>query len=137
MPLHLSGSDTSVDGGLSRRRFLAGAAVVGLSAEMGVAPDPAAAAPDASRPNVVLVVADDMGRSCLRSYGGVEHDMTRLAAFAGQGMQFNYFHCRAMCTSSRQVLLTSKHLHEAEDDEKPMLAHVMQQAGYTTGIARK
>ena len=57
------------------------------------------AAPDA-RPNIVLVLADDMGFSDLGCYGG-EIQTPNLDRLAAEGMRFSQFYNCALCGPSR------------------------------------
>jgi len=43
----------------------------------------------AARPNVVLIMADDMGYECMRSNGGETYDTPRLDQLGATGMGFN------------------------------------------------
>ncbi|MCG8442855.1 MAG: sulfatase-like hydrolase/transferase [Caulobacterales bacterium] len=63
--------------------------------------DPAAPA----RPNIVLILADDLGWSDLGSYGG-EIATPHLDALAAGGLRFTNFHSAAKCFPSRAALLT-------------------------------
>jgi arylsulfatase A len=86
-------------------------------------------------------MADDLGRYALGAYGGAEFETPRLDDLARQGMKLTNCHSRAMCTPTRNVLLTGKGLHRATRTERrpadPTLADVFNQAGYHTGFAGK
>jgi len=64
------------------------------------------------RPNVVLILNDDMGYSDLGCYGGEVHtpNLDRLAA---RGIRFTQFYNTARCSPSRASLLTGLHPHQA------------------------
>ena len=66
--------------------------------------------PEATRPNIVLIMADDMGFSDLGCYGG-EIETPRLDALAGQGIRFSQFHNNALCGPSRASLMTGVNPH--------------------------
>jgi arylsulfatase len=57
------------------------------------------------RPNILFVVADDLGWTDLGSYGG-EIDTPNLDALAQQGIQFTDFHVSVSCSPSRSMLLS-------------------------------
>ncbi|HEY1381187.1 MAG TPA: arylsulfatase [Gemmataceae bacterium] len=82
---------------------------------------PLAAAP---RPNVVVILADDMGYSDLGCYGG-EIATPNLDALAAGGLRFTQFYNCARCCPTRAALLTGLYPHQAgighmmEDKGKP------------------
>lgn len=65
----------------------------------------AAPAPGAPRPNIVLIMADDMGYSDLGCYGG-EIETPALDALAAGGLRFTQFYNGARCCPTRASLLT-------------------------------
>lgn len=65
-----------------------------------------------SAPNVVLVMADDMGFSDLGCYGG-EIETPALDGFADDGLQCTQFYNQARCCPSRASLLTGLYPHRA------------------------
>jgi arylsulfatase len=73
-------------------------------------PDPDNGA--AARPNILLIVADDMGFSDLGSFGG-EIDTPNLDRLAHDGIRFTNFHASTMCSPSRAMLLTGVDSHLA------------------------
>lgn len=64
------------------------------------------------RPNVIVVLCDDLGFSDLGCYGS-EIDTPNLDALAVGGAQFSNFHAAPMCSPSRAALLTGMNPHEA------------------------
>ena len=69
--------------------------------------------PDAqpARPNIVLVLADDMGFSDIGCYGG-EIETPHLDRLARRGTRLTQFYNTARCTPSRASLLTGLHPHQ-------------------------
>ena len=65
-----------------------------------------------SRPNVLLIVADDLGFSDIGPFGG-EIATPTLDALATQALQFTNFHVLPTCSPSRSVLLTGTDNHVA------------------------
>src|SRR5215468_8574154 len=59
----------------------------------------------AGRPNVVLILADDLGYSDLGCYGG-EIETPNLDRLAARGLRFSSFYNTARCSPSRASLLT-------------------------------
>src|SRR5512132_862265 len=64
-----------------------------------------------TRPHVVLVVADDMGFSDLRCYGG-EIATPTLDRLGRAGVRFSRFYNTTRCSPSRASLLTGLHPHQ-------------------------
>lgn len=64
------------------------------------------------RPNIVLILADDLGFSDLASYGS-EISTPNLDELARQGLRFSNFHMAANCAPSRAMLLTGVDSHRA------------------------
>jgi arylsulfatase len=70
----------------------------------------AGAAERSDRPNIVLIVADDLGYGELGCYGQKIIETPRLDALARQGMRFTQFYSGApVCAPARCVLMTGKH----------------------------
>jgi arylsulfatase A-like enzyme len=63
------------------------------------------------RPNIVLILNDDMGYSDLGCYGGEVHTPT-LDRLARDGLRFSQFYNTARCSPSRASLLTGLHPHQ-------------------------
>lgn len=72
---------------------------------------PAAAAQPAQAPNIVLILADDMGYSDLGCYGA-EIRTPNLDALAQRGVRFTQFYNTARCCPSRASLLTGMYSHQ-------------------------
>ena len=135
---------------LTRRNFLAGTAA-GLA---GAALGSAQTARAGRRPNIVLVLADDMGFSDLGCYGS-EIETPNLNGLAKQGVKFTQFYNCARCCPSRAALLTGLYSHRAgvghmvdkagpapgyANDLSPhsrTIAQVLKGAGYQTAMAGK
>ncbi len=80
----------------------------------------AAASP--SRPNIVVILTDDMGFSDLGCYGG-EIATPNLDKLAGGGLRFTQFYNTARCCPTRACLLTGVYPHQAG------VGHMMQDHG--------
>ena len=63
-------------------------------------------------PNIVLLLADDLGFSDLASYGS-EINTPNLSTLARQGVQFSNFHVAANCAPTRAMLMTGVNNHRA------------------------
>jgi N-sulfoglucosamine sulfohydrolase len=66
----------------------------------------------ATRPNVVLIVADDHGREALGCYGNPAIQTPNLDQLAAEGVRFTHAYCTsASCSPSRTVILSGLHNH--------------------------
>jgi arylsulfatase A-like enzyme len=109
--------------------------------------------PTTNQPNVVLVLADDLGYSDLGCYGG-EIDTPNLDKLASGGTRLTQFYNTARCSPSRASLLTGLHPHQTgigvlTGDDSPVgykgnlnrncatMAEVFSAAGYATALAGK
>ncbi|MCU0978549.1 MAG: sulfatase-like hydrolase/transferase [Pirellulaceae bacterium] len=94
----------------SRVPFLLGSCLFALCAA-GAIPGVSAA----NKPNVVFVLADDLGWGELGCYGQQKIPTPNIDRLAGQGMRFTQHYSGApVCAPSRCVLMTGKHLGHAE-----------------------
>ncbi|MEM1069557.1 MAG: sulfatase-like hydrolase/transferase [Planctomycetota bacterium] len=67
---------------------------------------------DDRRPNIVLIMVDDMGFSDIGCYGG-EIETSNLDALAAGGVRFDQFYNSGRCCPTRATLLTGLHPHQA------------------------
>jgi arylsulfatase A-like enzyme len=79
---------------------------------------PATAAAQNSRPNVLLIVADDMGYSDAGCYGG-EIATPNLDLLARNGLRFTQFYNTARCWPSRAAILTGYYAQQVRRDTVP------------------
>src|SRR5213075_1827703 len=77
-----------------------------------LSPAPLAAADPGPRPNVLLILADDLGFSDLGCYGS-EIATPNLDALARRGLRFTQFYNAARCCPTRAALLTGLYPHQA------------------------
>jgi len=109
--------------------------------------------PGSTRPNVVLILADDMGFSDLGCYGG-EIVTPNLDVIGRGGVRFSNFYNTARCSPSRASLLTGLHPHQTgigilTNDDRPhgypgtlnqhcaTLAEILRDQGYATCLSGK
>lgn len=103
--------------------LLAGALVTGW----------AVAAP-ANRPNIVLILADDLGYTDIASYGS-EINTPTLSALAQAGVSFTNYHTAANCAPARAMLLTGVDAHLAGVPNIPeMLAPEQRRHAHYQGV---
>ena len=91
------------------------------------------------RPNVVLLMVDDMGFSDLGCYGG-EINTPNLDALASRGLRFTQFYNCAKCETTRATLLSGKYYPEVGNTELKnciTIAEGMKSAGYHTIMTGK
>ncbi len=88
-----------------------------------------------NRPNILLILNDDMGYSDLGCYGG-EIDTPNLDALARNGLRFTQFYNTARCSPSRASLLTGLHPGDLNHSCVTM-AEVLKDAGYRTYMSGK
>jgi arylsulfatase len=93
----------------------------------------------AERPNIVVIMADDMGFSDLGCYGS-EIETPHLDALAREGLRFSQFYNTAKCHSSRVSLLTGQYCIAAGDtamSHAVTSAEVLGSGGYFTAMTGK
>jgi arylsulfatase A-like enzyme len=90
-------------------------------------------------PNIVLILADDLGFSDLGSYGS-EIATPNLDRLANHGLRFSQFYNTAKCHSSRVSLLTGRWCRQAGDESlhrAVTIPEVLQAGGYSTMMTGK
>src|SRR5579871_316052 len=109
---------------MSRRHVVTslGAAALGLvalgKAEAQEAQAAQEAQPEPSRPNILLILVDDMGFSDLGCYGSEIHT-PHLDSLAHNGLRFTQFYNTARCWPSRAAILTGYYAHQVRRDTLP------------------
>ncbi|MGL4398288.1 MAG: sulfatase-like hydrolase/transferase [Luteolibacter sp.] len=111
-----------------------------------------ASAKPTTQPNVVIILADDLGVECLSSYGGTSLKTPNLDKLATQSMRFTRCFSNPFCSPSRASLLTGRYpfknglkvvLHSRTQEDiylhpdQPSFARQLKQAGYATELAGK
>lgn len=105
------------------------------------------------KPNVIFILADDLGYGDLGCYGQKKIQTPHLDRMAAEGLRFTQFYAGStVCAPSRSVLMTGQHLGhttvrgnagksnlEAQTlrDEDVTVAEVLKSAGYSTGLIGK
>ena len=93
----------------------------------------------AERPNIVLIMCDDMGWSDIGCYGG-EVQTPNLDRLAAAGMRFTQFYNNAKCTTTRASLVTGLYPRPKGGLLKTnmvTIGEVLQSAGYRTVLCGK
>ena len=97
------------------------------------------AASQSNRPNIVLIMADDLGFADIGCYGS-EIRTPNLDALAAKGLRFSQFYNTAKCHSSRVSLLTGLYCDQAGGaslSRGATIAEVLGKAGYSTSMVGK
>ncbi|GAB2561476.1 hypothetical protein GCM10027085_60860 [Spirosoma aerophilum] len=107
----------------------------------------------AGKPNIIVIMADDMGYSDLGCYGGEIHT-PNIDYLANNGIRYTQFYNTSRCCPTRASLLTGLYNHQAgigkmtDAEDEPgyrghmtentvTLAEVLKSAGYQTGMTGK
>jgi arylsulfatase A len=128
---------------LARRPLAGPASVIILSIVSLCAAAAAGASSPAARPNVILILADDMGYECLGANGGASYETPHLDRLAARGMRFEHCYSQPLCTPSRVALMTGLYNQRNYirfgllDPEAVTFAHILKEAGYRTCVAGK
>ena len=113
--------------------------VASLAITFAVPDSAALSAEEKQRPNIVLIMADDLGFADLGCYGS-EIETPNLDKLAGDGLRFTQFYNTAKCHSSRVSLLTGLYCDQAGSaslSRGATIAEVLGQAGYSTAMVGK
>ncbi|MFP4384552.1 MAG: sulfatase [Spirochaetia bacterium] len=100
-----------------------------------------------NRPNLLLIVADDMNWDALGAFGCPTHNTTpNIDRLAGEGIRFNHAHITiAVCQPSRSAMMTGLYPHQSGGEGFhhlrhpgiPILPELLRGSGYTVGILGK
>lgn len=134
--------------------FLCSLSLVAGFPRQASAADPAGTAKRA-RPNIIFILADDLGHGDLGCYGGNKIRTPHLDQMAAEGMRFDRFYAgSSVCAPSRCTLMTGLHTGhtpirdnaqraKGAEGQRPMqagtktVAEQLRRAGYATGIIGK
>lgn len=95
------------------------------------------------RPNIVLIMADDLGYECLSCNGSQMYQTPHLDALAASGMRFKHAHSQPICTPSRVQIMTGIYNNRNYvrfgflDPQVTTFGNLLRDAGYATCIAGK
>src|SRR5688500_5457902 len=90
------------------------------------------------RPNVVLIMADDLGYETIGANGGTSYKTPALDRLAAEGVRFTHCYVQPLCTPTRVQLMTGKYnvrnyANFGEMDPQAVtFGNLFKQAGYAT-----
>ncbi len=130
--------------------LVSGAAVIALCGQIGRAENPKAA----DRPNIVVILADDLGYGDLSCYGAKDLRSPHIDRLASAGMRMDEFYANCpVCSPTRAALLTGRYqelvgvpgvirTHARNNwgdlaDDAVLLPELLRKAGYRTAIVGK
>jgi len=96
-----------------------------------------------NRPNIVLIMADDMGYESLGCNGSTEYKTPYIDRLANEGIRFENCYSQPLCTPSRVKIMTGKYNfrnYEAFgylNPKEKTFGNLLKDAGYATCIAGK
>jgi arylsulfatase A len=108
-----------------------------------------AATPPENRPNIIFILADDLGIDALGCYGGDDFKTPVLDGLAARGIRFERAYCTPICGPTRAQLITGQYpfrngaididgtMNAAKPDTCPSLPATLKRAGYATGMTGK
>ncbi len=140
---------------MNRREFIkfaAGGAAAVVMSNYGCSVGGSSGA-TAERPNIILIMADDLGYGDIGCYGSKKIRTPNIDALAGGGLKFRDYHSNCpVCSPTRAALLTgryqqrcgiegvvtaARHRHTGMALEEVTFAEVLKRHGYATGIFGK
>ncbi|MDR3734586.1 MAG: arylsulfatase [Acidobacteriaceae bacterium] len=103
------------------------------------------------KPNIVVILSDDVGYGDISCYGGIHVNTPRIDSLAADGLRFTDAHAdAATCTPSRYAMLTGSYAWRKDnvqilpgdarlliDPQQATIASVLKSAGYATGLVGK
>jgi arylsulfatase A len=95
------------------------------------------------KPNIVLIMADDLGYECLGCYGGKSYETPVLDKLAATGMRFEHCYSQPLCTPSRVKIMTGQYNFRnyvnfgVLDPKQKTFGHLLRDCGYATCVVGK
>ena len=96
-----------------------------------------------ARPNIILIMADDVSWECFGAYGAEDYETPNIDALADKGIRFTNAYSTPICTPTRVKLMTGQynfrnytHFGYLNPKDKTF-AQLLKSAGYKTAIAGK
>ena len=114
-----------------------------VCAALAILASSAGAADAPRKPNVVLILADDLGYETLGCNGGTSYKTPVLDGLAAGGVRFTRCYAQPLCTPTRIQLMTGQYNVRNYtrfghiDPGQPTFAQALKRAGYATGVVGK
>ncbi len=95
------------------------------------------------KPNIILIMSDDMGYECLSTNGSLSYQTPNLDSLAENGIRFTQCHSQPLCTPSRVKIMTGRYNSNNYIDfgyldvRAKTFGNFLKDAGYKTMIAGK
>jgi arylsulfatase A-like enzyme len=115
---------------------------VSVEVESEAAAEAPAVAQEFQPPNIIVMLADDIGVETVGAYGS-EYVTPNIDSIGANGIRFDAAHATPICTPSRVRLLTGRYNYKNYIDfsvippGETTIAHALQSAGYRTLVAGK
>ena len=105
---------------------------------------------DSPHPNIIFILADDLGYGDLACFGGKDVKTPNIDSLARDGMKFTSFYVHQRCSPSRLAFMTGSYAHRAGctkviyprdrigiHPDEITTPELLKQAGYTCGLVGK
>ena len=95
------------------------------------------------KPNIILIMADDLGYECLGCYGSQSYKTPILDELARTGVKFEHCYSQPLCTPSRVKIMTGQYNFRnytnfgVLDPSQKTFGHLLQGSGYATCVVGK
>ncbi len=101
-----------------------------------------------SKPNIIFILADDLGIGNVSCYGADHFQTPNIDRLAASGMRFNHCYAAPLCGPSRALLMTGRYAYHTgmtgndsgpllEPGREMMMPRLLKPAGYVTGMCGK
>jgi len=96
-----------------------------------------------NRPNIILIMADDLGYETIGVNGGSSYQTPEIDQMASNGMRFEHCYAQPLCTPSRVQLMTGIYNMRNYvrfgllEQNQTTFGHLFQKAGYATSVVGK
>lgn len=131
-------------GKISVLLLLSGAALLPLRAEEKTAAQPASS----GKPNILFILADDLGIDALHCFGSDQYATPHLDALAAGGMKFTHTYASPLCGPSRAMILTGRYAFrtgatnqdktgEFTPTQETMMPQILKPEGYASAMIGK
>ena len=113
-----------------------------FASSMSCSPGTNATNPEAF-PNVILIMADDLGYECIGANGSTSYKTPHIDQLAMKGMRFEHCYAQPLCTPSRVQLMTG--IYNVRnyvrfgllEESQTTFGHLFQETGYATCVVGK